>query len=113
MLKVTEVLKSQGELRPRHTVPGLTSQDVPETVSGKNMRIIGREAQFVTATQIFNGRAKLPGYVALSTFKIYLQNREKGLYFSLPLALLLCIMAKDASCSSLMSKPFGLDTPLQ
>lgn len=46
----------------RHTVPGLTSLDVPETVSGKNMRIIGREAQFVTATQIFNGKAKLPGY---------------------------------------------------
>lgn len=59
MLKVTEVSESQ---EMKHNVLGSTSRDIPKTSRGKNMWIIGREAQFVLATQFFSRKAKLPRY---------------------------------------------------
>lgn len=87
MLKVTEVSESQ---EMKHNVLGSTSRDIPKTSRGKNMWIIGREAQFVLATQFFSRKAKLPRYWSLWHCDLHLpssclstsRTNRSGLCFS-------------------------------
>lgn len=87
MLKVTEVSESQ---EMKHNVLGSMSRDIPKTSRGKNMWIIGREAQFVLATQFFSRKAKLPRYWSLWHCDLHLpssclstsRTNRSGLCFS-------------------------------
>lgn len=96
MLKVTKVSKSQ---EVQHTILGLPSWDVPEMLSGKNVRVTGREAQPVAATQFFRGKATLPNYCSpqllwtpvFPSFLFISRIERSGLYFSQLLALLLAL----------------------